>query len=354
MFPDQTCRAAACPMSDVESEEFSLLSRSIESCLAELCTPDLYEAAQRGEIPDAAWRQVEEIGLPLLFVDEGHGGLGLLAAQSFALLKLAGRFGAPLPVAETALANGVLASADLELASGPAAIIPQSNALRLGNNFVAGGAERIAWGAAAVTWVIDFYGRIARCSDVKATSGQSSIAGFPRDLVEFDGAADVAGYDGLPVQVLGAAARCMQMAGALERILELTTQYVMERHQFGRPLAKFQAVQQQLAILAAEAAAASCAADYVANSTGCGKDKAVLAVAAARARIGEAASRGAAIAHQLHGAIGFTQEYELQRLTRAIWTWRDEFGSQRYWTLRVAERAFDEDADEFWPMIVAA
>lgn len=341
-------------MSDQKTGDWDLLRRSIENCLAEICKPELYEAAERGEIPAVAWRQVDEMGLPLLFVDEDRGGLGLPAAQSFSLLKLVGRYGAPLPIAETALANGALASADLEVSAGPAAIVPQSNALRLGEGVVSGGAERIAWGGAASTWVVDFCGRIARCSDASAASAQSSIAGFPRDSIEFDGAADVAAYGGLPIQVLGAAARCMQMAGALERIMELTTHYMTERQQFGRPLAKFQAVQQQLAILAGETAAASCAADYVAAAMEGDNAQAEFAVCVARARIGEAASRGATIAHQLHGAIGFTHEHQLHRLTRAIWTWRDEFGSQRYWTMQIAERAFETDPDAFWPMIAAA
>lgn len=341
-------------MSDDIFGDFALLGRSIEICLTEICTPELYVAAERAEIPASAWRKIDEIGLPLLLVDEDHGGLGLPAAQAFALLKIVGRYGAPLPIAETVLANMVLAGAGMELAEGPAAIVPQSNALRLGDCFVSGSAERIAWGGAAPTCVVDFCGRIARCGEARTVSAQSSIAGFPRDSIEFDGAADVAVYGGLPIQVLGAAARCMQIAGALERIMELTTQYMTERQQFGRPLAKFQAVQQQLAILAGETAAASCAADYVAASMAGDHAGAEFAVGVARARIGEAASRGATIAHQLHGAIGFTHEHQLHRLTRAIWTWRDEFGSQRYWTMQIAERAYEKDPDAFWPMIVAA
>ncbi|EHN76869.1 acyl-CoA dehydrogenase, partial [Streptomyces coelicoflavus ZG0656] len=104
------------------------------------------------------------------------------------------------------------------------------------------------------------------------------------------------------------------MAGAHDRVLELTVDHVTTRVQFGRPLAKFQAIQQELAKLAGEVAAASAAADQAADAYVAGGDI-TFAVAVARARIGEAASKASAIAHQLHGAIGFTREHVLHRYT---------------------------------------
>jgi acyl-CoA dehydrogenase len=143
------------------------------------------------------------------------------------------------------------------------------------------------------------------------------------------------------------------MAGALERVLELTIEHVSTRVQFGRPLAKFQAIQQELAKLAGEVAAASAAADQAADAYADGGDL-TFAVAVARARMGEAAGKANAIAHQLHGAIGFTREHALHRLTTALWAWRDEFGTQRYWTLMIGQRAFAAGREGYWPMVVAA
>ena len=125
----------------------------------------------------------------------------------------------------------------------------------------------------------------------------------------------------------GALMRSIQMCGAMARVRDLAIQYAADRHQFGQPINRFQAVQHQLAELAAEAAAADAiVADASARPTRS-------AVAAAKVITGRAAGRVATIAHQVHGAIGFTQEHELHRFTTKLWQWRDEFGTESDWAI---------------------
>jgi acyl-CoA dehydrogenase len=93
---------------------------------------------------------------------------------------------------------------------------------------------------------------------------------------------------------LGAVMRSAQMAGALQRILEASVRYAGERVQFGRPIGRFQAVQQNLAVLAGHAAAATAAAEAAIEAAA--QDLAALPIAAAKIRAGEAAGIGAAIA----------------------------------------------------------
>jgi acyl-CoA dehydrogenase len=155
---------------------------------------------------------------------------------------------------------------------------------------------------------------------------------------------------------MGAAARAMQMAGALEAALELAVAYANERVAFERPIAKFQAVQHNLARLAGEVAvavaAAGSAADAIASATAF--DEAVfLEVASAKIRVGEAAAEGAAIAHQVLGAIGFTQEHTLHRFTRRLWAWRDDFGNESYWAARLGALVAAKGPDGLWPMLSA-
>ncbi|MGM0586204.1 MAG: acyl-CoA dehydrogenase family protein, partial [Pseudomonadota bacterium] len=159
-------------------------------------------------------------------------------------------------------------------------------------------------------------------------------------------------------EALGAAARVQQMAGALETCLHLSTAYARERVAFGRPIAKFQAVQQALARLGGEVAAAltaaASAADTFAEHAFGGdvtEGDLFLEIAAAKIRAGEAAGEGAAIAHQAHGAIGFTLDYQLQRFTRQLWGWRDDFGAESHWALRLGQRACAEGADALWPAL---
>jgi alkylation response protein AidB-like acyl-CoA dehydrogenase len=124
--------------------------------------------------------------------------------------------------------------------------------------------------------------------------------------------------------------------------------------QFGRPIAKFQAIQQQLALLAEQAAAASVAVESAASAVAAARPSASLAIAAAKIRAGEAAGKVAEIAHQVHGAIGFTHEHSLHRLTRRLWSWRDEFGTESQWSLDLGKEVMAAGADALWPTITQA
>ena len=95
---------------------------------------------------------------------------------------------------------------------------------------------------------------------------------------------------------MGAAVRAMQMAGALEAILDPAVAYANERVAFERPIAKFQAVQHNLARLAGEVAvaiaAAGSAADAIANAPARFDEAVFLEAASAKIRVGEAAAEG--------------------------------------------------------------
>jgi len=147
----------------------------------------------------------------------------------------------------------------------------------------------------------------------------------------------------------GALARSVQMAGALERALQLSLQYANERVQFGRPIGKFQAVQHLLAQQASHAAAASAACDAALDASAGHPDPFLVAVA--KARVSEAAGQGADIAHQVHGAMGFTREHSLHNVTRRLYAWRDEYGNEVWWQRWIGRRVSAQGADALWPML---
>ena len=132
----------------------------------------------------------------------------------------------------------------------------------------------------------------------------------------------------------------------------MTTQYALDRTQFGRPIGKFQAVQQNLAVLAGQTAAAGAAADMAAEAVG--DSIRLLPIAAAKSRCGEAAGIGAAIAHQVHGAIGFTREHSLHFLTKRLWSWRDEFGNETAWNRLIGRHMAKAGPARYWAEITAA
>ena len=184
----------------------------------------------------------------------------------------------------------------------------------------------------------------------------ASLAGEPCDDIAFEDAVPAtvrpAAVDQDLLLSFGAAVRLQQIAGALEKILEQSVQYALDRTQFGRPIAKFQAVQHNLAILAGEVAAASAAADAAAEACTL-PTLAIGEIAIAKVRGGEAAGAGAAIAHQVHGAMGFTYEHTLHHATRRLWAWREEFGNEAVWAARLGRMVAQQGADGLWPFITA-
>ena len=143
---------------------------------------------------------------------------------------------------------------------------------------------------------------------------------------------------------------------ALEAMLDISVTYSQDRVAFERPISKFQAVQHNLARLAGEVAAAVCAAASAADAlqrAGTFDNEVFFEIAAAKIRVGEAAGEGAGIAHQVHGAIGFTMEHILQRYSRRVWSWRDEFGSESAWAVRLGEAVAANGGDELWASLAA-
>jgi acyl-CoA dehydrogenase len=144
----------------------------------------------------------------------------------------------------------------------------------------------------------------------------------------------------------GALMRALQMVGAMERVRDLTVAYAAERRQFGQPLNRFQAVQQQLAELAGEVALAGAAVEAAIEDPLSPKQ-----VAAAKVVAGAAAGRVAAIAHQVHGAIGFTHEHQLHRWTTRLWDWRDQFGTESAWSETLGDLVARAGGDRLWEVV---
>src|SRR3546814_3824380 len=131
------------------------------------------------------------------------------------------------------------------------------------------------------------------------------------------------------------------MAGAMAQALALSIDHVNTRQQFGRPLGKFQAVQQSLAVMACEVRAVDAAAAALAarlDATGLDASAADFEIAAAKLRANRAVGVVTAIAHQVHGAIGVTEEYDLHRVTVPLMRWRSEHGNDASWAARLGRQ----------------
>ncbi len=325
------------------------------------CDTATQRLADQGTWPVALWAAVEEAGLHRALVPEDAGGFGVPVADALSLLKVAGAHALPLPLAETMLASWLLAGAGLDIPDGPLTAGPVRDGESVvltpdkGGWHVSGTLTRIAWARDVDRMVVLAGARIALVGkDSWTIEPGENVAREPRDTVRFDGEAIAVGETSITAGALiavGAAMRTQQIAGALTRLTEMTTQYAQDRVQFGRPIGKFQAVQQNLAVMAGQTAAAVAAADLSAEAVANGVK--ILPIAAGKARAGEAAGIVAGIAHQVHGAIGFTFEHNLHFLTRRLWSWRDEFGKDAVWQRRLGRHMAASGADQLWAEITA-
>jgi alkylation response protein AidB-like acyl-CoA dehydrogenase len=344
----------------------SIIVDTATRIFADLCEPATINAAEEGKWPQALWDALEESGLTLTWVPDTLGGAGAEMIDGFQVLRVAGRFAAPVPLAETLLAGWLLAQAKIAAPAGPMTIAPvyEDGHIELAKRTLSGRARHIPFARNAHHIVVLAYEAGTPSVALVATDGLlisqgTSLAGEPRDTVSFDGATAVAvgpapALDMLDLVQIGAVARAQQMAGALEHILDQSVQFSLDRVQFGRPIAKFQAVQHNLAALAGEVAAAGAAADAAAEAIathGLGSALVAAEVAIAKLRVGEAAGTGAAIAHQVHGAMGFTYEHSLHHATRRLWAWREEFGNETHWATQLGHMVAERGADELWPFI---
>jgi acyl-CoA dehydrogenase len=335
-----------------------ILVETLDRLLGNVCTHEAVQAAEATGWSDEIWQPLAGTGAPWVGVEEALGGSGGTVADAAAVLRRCGYFAAPVPVAETGLLGGWLAgAAGLPLPDGPVAVVPghPDDRFELDGDRLSGVAHNVAWAAASSLVLAIVRDRVVAFDPAAATiRPRRNLAGEPREVVELAGVAVTVAPapEGVTAELLrrrGAFARACLMTGALERVTDLTVGYANERQQFGKPIATFQAVAQHLVRLASETHLATMAFQAaVAAVSHRGFEGAGLEVASAKAVAGEAADVATARAHQAHGAIGMTQEYDLHQLTRRLWSWREEFGSTASWRREVGAAvatALDATAD---------
>jgi acyl-CoA dehydrogenase len=326
------------------------------------CTHEAVQAAERdGWAPDI-WKAVADAGFPWVSVPEDAGGAGGALTDAAAIVHVAGAYAAPIPLAETGLLAGwLLSSTGLPIPDGPATVVPgqRGDTLAREGETVSGRASRVAWARSAdrvVALLPDGDGFVVASLDpaTAAVEPGTNLAGEPRDTLVFDRAiADVAiapgGVDADALRRRGALTRALLMAGALDQMSRLTVGYTRQRRQFGRPVAQFQAVQQHLVNGAQDAALVTMAAEMAAGAAEQGS--AAFEIAAAKVLAGQAAASATRAAHQAHGAMGMTQEYPLQHFSRRLWSWRQEYGDDVWWSARLGRAMAAAGADALYPTI---
>ena len=133
-----------------------------------------------------------------------------------------------------------------------------------------------------------------------------------------------------------AVAKCCEMVGGIQQALEMTVDYAKERKQFDRPIGSFQVIQHYCANMVTDVDGSRFstyqAAWMLSEGLPCTRE-----VAIAKAWTGEACERVIALAHQIHGAIGFTMDHDLQFYTRRAKAAQATFGDADFYREIVAQ-----------------
>ncbi len=352
------------------TETDNIVVETAEKIFADLADAQTINA-DKAEIWKAPlWQALSESGLPLSWVPEEFGGSGASLAEGFGVLNAAGRAGLAVPLAETMLAGWLLAQGKIAAPEGAMTIAPAHPKDRLtldADGKLSGRARSVPFAQDAQhIAVLAQSAAGAKIALVPASTCRIDkglgLDGDASDVVTFDKVAPITtapapeGVDQTSLMLMGAVARSLQIAGALETLLDRSVTYANERVAFEKKIGKFQAVQHNLAKLAGETsaalAAATSAADAISSAEGF-DDAVFLEASAAKIRCAEAAEKGAAIAHQVHGAIGFTREHILHRFSLRALAWRDDFGNESHWAVELGRMVAARGADDLWPLVAS-
>ncbi|BDB62823.1 MULTISPECIES: acyl-CoA dehydrogenase family protein [Rhodococcus] len=306
--------------------------------------------------PAAVWATLGAVGLARLTAPEETGGSGAGWVEAAALLRTTAAGGVAVPFAETDLLAGPLRrAAGLDDSSSDTATVAVLRADGL--------ARRVPWagvtGSVVCVRRVDAGYELADVpTDRLTVEAVEGISEVPLGSVQVDGDVTWSPVDTRAVEgyvLRGALIRAIQCVGAMEGMLASAVAHTTDRAQFGRPLARFQSVQNLVVDTAAESVLAGAAVDTAladAVTDDLAGDFSAFRVAVARSVVSQALAVAVRNTHQVHGAIGTTHEHTLHRLTLPALQWRSEFGSAAFWERQLSCAAVDAGMDGTWPMIV--
>lgn len=310
-------------------EAQQLLLATANRLFGDLCNKEVLEAAEEGEFPVTAKENLAEHGFHRLADRDS----GFALCDVFAVLRVAGYHALPLPLAEWMLANRFLPDRGDDFAS-----IGKLQGTQL---------RSAPWGREAHRCLgITTEGDVANVTTADWTS-HYNIAGEAIDSASIENRVPISTSENI-VELL-ALSRCAMSVGAMTRLLELVVEQVTVREQFGRPLARFQVIQHDIARAAGEVAASDKALECALAQLESERQHDEVALACAR--VFEASQIISDTAHQLFGAMGFTHEHILHHYTRRLWAWREDYGNERHWQASLGRSLCAGGPDQLWPFL---
>jgi len=278
------------------------------------------------------WGRLAEMGVLGMMVAEADGGLGGDFVDAVLLLEELGRAAVPGPVLET-MSVGAIATAGTAWASGVAdGSVPVTAAL-LGERHVPH-----AETAVVVLTVQERHVRAVEHTDLTI----SAVAGIDdgrrlSTIAGADGRGVVLDVDRERLADAGALAASAYLLGLSSRMLAIAGDYARDRRQFGQPIGAFQAVKHLMADALLQVEFARPAIYRAAWSFATDQPERARDVSMAKSLVSDAAQKAARSALQVHGAIGYTWECDLQLFMKKAWALIPAWGSATFHRRRVAD-----------------
>lgn len=327
-----------------------IIEQTANGIFADNVTQEMMGTLEDGKLDAGLWQTIEEAGLTKVLLSEDAGGAGGTWLDAEVVLRASGRHRVPAPVGDAVAAYWLLAEAGLP--------IPESGVLTWAIGKETAGdiaITRAPWAAEAdhvLVWsdagTLQLFGKLDGLTRSKNMGGEPRSSGTIKSADAVHTAGVPASLKGLDPTALGALVRAVQMSGSLDGALHISVNYATERIQFGRPISKFQAIQQQLALMSGHVATSVRAAGMGCEAMARDPSTAGFDIAVAKVRNGEAVELSTSVAHQVHAAIGITFEYGLNFFTRRLWSWRDEYGSENYWAEKMGASLIELGGDALW------
>lgn len=341
------------------SEMKDMLIEVIDKIFKDSVEKGTVDLLEEGKWAEDLWEILAENEMLNFALLEEHGGIGGDLDSILNVYRLVGKYAAPIPFVEHTLANFTLETSGLTpITERATLLIDDEQLLELQENRLSGLLHNVPWARhvqhlVTVVKQQDDYYIIQLSLEAASKKEQINLAAEPRDSITFDNA-QVIQKIAVPKELIQSlmkivtAANIAKMSGALDKANDLTVRYSKERQQFGRPIHRFQLVQQHIAILAGETAITNTSVDNMISALAEGREENEVALACLR--IDESSRIVATSAHQVHAAIGVTHEHSLHHYTRRLWSWREEGYTSHYWKKELAQALLQSDKD-LWEFI---
>lgn len=347
------------------SEIKEMLVDVVEKIFKDHVQKETVDLVEDGKWAENVWSILNDNGMLGVAVSEEAGGAGGDLEDILNLYRLVGKYAVPVPFVEYTLANFILELERLPVTDQKVTyILNTTDKLNLiDDQKVSGILTNVPWARHADELVAiansdeGTYLVKVNLADINIQQNVN-LAGEPRDTVVLENVnVLLKSSEALTPQQLQkiinieTAAKVALMAGIIEKVNDLTVQYTKEREQFGRPIHRFQLVQQHLALLAGETVIAQSAVDNMIVALVENREQNEIALA--QIRIDEAIKTVSTSSHQVHGAIGVTHEHNLHQYTRRLWSYRDEGVTQSEWSKGFANTLLQSD-ESLWESLTTA